>query len=63
MNKIENKDKLRGWFEKLQCRTQESSKREGKEEEEMFVEAKSELCFLHAAPQHGGDIETNLMTT
>jgi hypothetical protein len=30
MNKIENKDDLRGCFEKLQGRAQESRKREGK---------------------------------
>jgi hypothetical protein len=30
MNKIENKDNLRGCFEKLQGRAQESRKREGK---------------------------------
>ena len=42
-NKIKNKDKLRGWFEKLQGRAEESWKRNGKK---MFVKAKSELCFL-----------------
>jgi hypothetical protein len=60
MNKIENIDNLRGCFEKLQGRAQESRKREGKKE--MFVEVKLELYFLHAPPQHRRDTETNLMT-
>jgi len=37
----------------------------GKKEEknEMVVEAKLELYFLHTPPLHGGDTETNLKTS
>jgi hypothetical protein len=60
MNKIKNKDNLRGCFEKLQDKAQESRKRDGKKE--MFVKVKLEFCFLHAPPQHRRDTKTNLMT-
>ena len=44
---------LRGLIEKL---------REWKKKEEMSTQDKPELRFLHAPPQHGGKIKTNLMT-
>jgi hypothetical protein len=40
---------------------QESRGREKKRKNKCPPKPKSELCFLHVPPQHGEDIETNLM--
>jgi hypothetical protein len=57
MNKIENKEKLQGCFEKLYGRAQESRGREGKKKWSLKPN-RSSVFYMH----HKGEIEMNLMT-